>query len=350
MSQQYTIPKEHKAAVCEGHGKGLVVKTVPTPQPSDEQVLIKVSASSICHSDTYVVDGGFPGVSHPAVPGHECIGRIVATGKNVGDQFKIGQLAGLGWNGGYCSRCDACRNGEFFRCHGIGITGITLPGGHQEYVTAHWSAVVKLPDDTGIDVAELAPILCAGLTVNDALRKGGAKAGDKVIIQGVGGLGSLGLQFARKSGFYVIAISGSEGKRQHALDLGANEYYTAKEADEKLSKTHPDIKVAVATAPSAAAISSVLKFLGPQGSLVIVGLPSDGKDLNFAAGDLVVNRKTVHGLTCGTSINNEHLIQFATQGSQKIKSTIQKRKLEDCQDAYTESVKGNPQHRNVFVF
>lgn len=223
-------------------------------------------------------------------------------------------------------------------------------GGHQEYTIAHWTSVVSIPEDMGISPAEIAPLLCAGLTVNDALNAGNIKPGDKVIVSGLGGLGHLAIQFARKSGYHVIAVSGSEAKKDLATKLGAHEYYSAKQAEESLTKDHPNVALAVATAPNAAAISGALNFLGPKGKLVIVGLPADGKDLVFNPMQLITGRRTIQGLTCGCSYNNEELLRFAAQGDHKVKAIVQKHKLEDANKAYKEVMEGNPRFRNVLVF
>lgn len=327
-----------------------MVKTVPTPQPNDSQVLIKVAASGVCYSDHFAVEG-MMGTQFPYTPGHEVVGHLVAKGKGVSDEYKEGSLVGLGWNGGYCHQCDACRKGEFYACHSFQVTGVTAPtgGGHQEYVLAHWTAVVKLPENTGISVNEMAPLLCAGLTVNDALRHGNAKAGDVVLIQGIGGLGHLALQFARKAGFHVVAVSGSESKRDLALQLGAHDYYAAKDV-EKIKEKYGGAKLAVATAPSAASIGPLVPLLARNGDLVIVGVPTDGKQIEVDPMALVQGRLNVRGLTCGCSINNEDLVKFAALGDHKVKAMVQTYKLDDADKAYQEVVKGNPKFRNVIVF
>lgn len=292
---------------------------------------------------------GFPGVTYPMVPGHEVVGRLVSKGKNVSEEFKEGKLVGLGWNGGYCTQCEACRKGEFYACVKHVVTGVTAPGGHQEYVSAHWSAVVNIPEETGLKPAEIAPLLCAGLTVNDALNAGHTKPGDVVIIQGVGGLGHLGIQLARKAGLHVIAVSGGDSKRDLALKLGAHEFYAAKDVDQ-ITKKYGGAKLAVATAPSTEAINSLLPLTGRNGELIIVGIPHDGKKLEFDTMTLVGGRRSVKGLTCGCAINNEELINFAALGDNKVKSIVQTVKLDDAQAAYEDTINGNPKFRNVIVF
>lgn len=312
-------------------------------------MLIKVLASGICYSDHFPVDLGYPGATYPMTPGHETVGRIVKKGSNVHSEFNEGDLVGLGWNGGYCSQCEACRKGEFYACVEHRVTGVTKNGGHQEYVVAHWSAVVTLPEQSDISPAEMAPLLCAGITVNDALNHGNAKAGDTVIIQGIGGLGHLAIQFAVKAGYHVIALSGGDSKKDLALKLGAHEFYSAKDA-EQVMKKHGGAKLAVATAPSAEAINSLLPLLARNGDLVIVGIPTDGKNLEFSPMDLVSQRRNVKGLTCGVAANNEDLIKFACLGDNKVKAIVKKFKLDQIQEAYTDVIKGAPKFRNVIVF
>ncbi|CAO1612764.1 unnamed protein product [Parajaminaea phylloscopi] len=347
-----SIPKEHKAAVCEEGGKGLVIKTVPTPQPGEEQVLIKVSASSICYSDHMPVDGLYPGVTYPMTPGHEVIGRIVAKGSRVSDEYKEGALVGLGWNGGYCQQCQPCRQGHFHACEKHVVTGVTTNGGHQEYVTAHWSAVVSVPEEDGKDGlshAEMAPLLCAGLTVNDALNYGNVKPGETVIVQGIGGLGHLAIQFAAKSGYHVVAISGGDSKRDLALKLGAHDFYAAKDAEQGMKK-YGGAKLAVATAPSADAISSLLPLLARNGQLVMVGLPTDGKPIQADPFQLLPQRRSIHGLTCGSPADNEALVRFAALGNTKVKPIIKTWPLDKANEAYQHTVKESPLGRNVIVF
>lgn len=346
-----TIPKEHKAAVVEKPGSGFVVKTVPTPTPSEEQVLIKVSASGICYSDHLPESGSYPGVNYPMTPGHEVIGTIVSKGDRVSDEYAVGELVGIGWNGGYCGQCSACRLGEFYACEKHVVTGVTTNGGHQEYVASHWSALVKLPDEkeSGISAAEMAPLLCAGLTVNDALKYGNVHPGETVIIQGIGGLGHLALQFARKSGYHVVAVSGGDSKKDLALKLGAHDFYAAKDA-EQITKKYGGAKLIVATAPNTDAINGLLPLLSRNGQLVIVAVPTDGKPIQANPFDLIPARRSIHGLTCGASADNESLVRFAALGDSKVKAIVKTYPLDQANEAYQHTVKESPLGRNVIVF
>lgn len=337
--------------MCEGPGKGLVIKTVPTPTPSDEQVLIKVSASSICFSDHYPVSGLWPSVPYPLVPGHEVVGRIVAKGSRVTEDYNEGALVGLGWNGGYCGQCSPCRSGEFYACEKGVVTGVTTDGGHQEYVIAHWSAVIDLPDDKnlGISHAELAPLLCAGITVNDALKYGGIDPGETVIIQGIGGLGHLAIQLAAKSGYHVVAVSGGDSKRDLAFKLGAHDFYLAKDA-EQVTKKYGGAKLAVATAPNTDSINGLLSLLARNGKLVVVAVPADGKPIQADPFQLVPQRRSIHGLTCGVAADNESLVRFACLGQQKVKAIVKMHPLDKANEAFEQTIKESPLGRNVIVF
>ncbi len=201
----------------------------------------------------------------------------MAIGSGVNkDVFKKGNLVGMGWNGGYCTQCDACRRGQFQWCSESAVTGITREGCHQEYLLTRPSQLVHIPEDTKMKPEELAPLLCAGITVFDALKalQDVAKPGDLVAIQGIGGLGHLAIQYAVAMGFRVAAISSSTSKRDLALKLGAKYHFTAEEAVQELQKLG-GAKGIVGTAPSAEAVNSIMEGLGQYGKFVLVGIPSE---------------------------------------------------------------------------
>ncbi|MDX1672926.1 MAG: alcohol dehydrogenase catalytic domain-containing protein, partial [Balneolaceae bacterium] len=186
----------------------LVEREIPTPR--DDEVLIKVEACGICHSDAFIKEGHLPGVEYPRIPGHEVIGTIEETGKDI-LRWKRGQRVGVGWHGGHCYDCESCRRGDFINCERAEVTGGTFDGGYAEYMVAPFPAVAAVPDELGS--AEAAPLLCAGITTFNALRNSNLKAGDLVAVQGIGGLGHLGVQYANKFGCEVAAISGSDDKQ-----------------------------------------------------------------------------------------------------------------------------------------
>ncbi|MFL6443201.1 MAG: alcohol dehydrogenase catalytic domain-containing protein, partial [Candidatus Sulfotelmatobacter sp.] len=193
----------------------------PIPEPARGQVRIKVEACGICHSDALVKEGVWPGLQYPRVPGHEIAGRIDAIAPDV-TLWKPGQRVGVGWHGGHCFQCDPCRRGDFVNCKFEKITAITFDGGYQEYMVAPAEAVALIPEDLPAD--EAAPLLCAGITVYNALRNSGARAGNLVAVQGIGGLGHLGIQYARQMGFRTVAIGRGADKKPLAQKLGAHEY------------------------------------------------------------------------------------------------------------------------------
>src|SRR5262245_6675227 len=192
---------------------------LPTPKPSRGEVRIKVHACGVCHSDQLVHDALWPGLALPRVPGHEVAGVVDTVGEGV-TRFRAGDRVGLGWHGGHCGTCDACLAGHFIHCRTGRITGISFDGGYADEVVAPEVALARMPD--GLDFAEAAPLLCAGVTTFNALRNAGARSGDLVAVQGLGGLGHLGVQYARAMGFEVAAVSRGADKEEFARELGAH--------------------------------------------------------------------------------------------------------------------------------
>ncbi len=191
------------------------------PEPAQNQVRIKVEACGICHSDAIVKAGAYPGMKLPRIPGHEIAGRIDAVGNRAGN-WKAGDRVGVGWHGGHCFVCNACRHGQFLNCEKAQVTGISYDGGYAEYVVVPQEAVARIPDK--LDAVNAGPLLCAGVTTYNALRNSGARAGDTVAVQGIGGLGHLAIQYARQMGFRTVAISRGADKEALARELGAHEY------------------------------------------------------------------------------------------------------------------------------
>src|ERR1700735_769363 len=235
----------------------------PIPQPGRGQVRIKVEACGICHSDALVKEGHWPGIEYPRVPGHEIAGRIDAVGEGV-TQWKAGQRVGVGWHGGHCFICDPCRRGDFVLCKNEKITALSHDGGYAEYRIPPAEAGPAMPDDLPAD--EAAPLLCAGITVFNALRNSGARAGDLVAVQGIGGLGHLGIQYARQMGFRTVAIGRGADKQPLAKKLGAHEYIDNAAVDpaQALQKLG-GAQVVLATAPDSKSMSDLVNGLGPNG-------------------------------------------------------------------------------------
>jgi len=248
------------------------------PKPKAGEVRIKVEACGVCHSDMLAKEGLWPGIQYPRVPGHEVAGCIDDVGDGV-TLWSKGQRVGVGWYGGHCAICESCRRGKFVLCRNGKITGISLDGGYQEYMIARSEAVAAMPDDMLSEDA--APLLCAGITVFNSMRHSGARAGDLVAIQGIGGLGHLALQYARQMGFDVVAIGTTKDKEPLARKLGAQHFISAKESDAgaELQKLG-GAKLILATAPDAKSISSVVSGLALDGKLLIVAAPHEPLSIN----------------------------------------------------------------------
>src|ERR1700728_1540666 len=239
------------------------------PKPGAGQVRIKVQACGVCHSDVLTKEGSFPGIQYPRVPGHEVAGVIDELGAGV-SEWKKGQRVGVGWHGGQDNTCRECRRGDFRNCRNLKIPGISYDGGYQQYMIAPIEALVAIPE-TLSDV-DAAPLLCAGITTFNALRHSGAFPGDLVAVLGIGGLGHLGIQFANKFGYKVVAIGRGSEDAALAEKLGASVYIDSKStnAAEALQKMG-GARVIVATAPSSKAMSDLIDGLGPNGELMVIG-------------------------------------------------------------------------------
>ncbi|MGA8621993.1 MAG: alcohol dehydrogenase catalytic domain-containing protein [Candidatus Sulfotelmatobacter sp.] len=255
-----------KAVQVSKPGGNFEIVERPVPQPARGQVRIKVEACGICHSDALVKEGLWPGLPYPRVPGHEIAGRVDATGADV-TLWRPGQRVGVGWHGGHCFQCDPCRRGDFMLCQFGKITAISFDGGYAEYMVVPAEAVALMPDD--LPAAEAAPLLCAGITVYNSLRHSGAHAGELVAVQGIGGLGHLGIQYARQMGFHTVAIGRGKDKQPLARKLGAHEYVDTNagppaEALQKLGGA----RLILATVPDSKAISAVVDGLAGNGKLL----------------------------------------------------------------------------------
>jgi len=279
----------------------------PIPEPGQGQVLIKIDACGICHSDQIFKEGHWPGMKFPFVPGHEVAGRVEKIGPGVAN-FKPGQRVGVGWNGGYCSHCEPCREGEFPYCTTGATTAVSFDGGFGEYMVAPETAVASMPE--GIDPAEAGPLLCAGVTTYNALRKAGVNSGDLVAIQGIGGLGHLAVQFAAKSGYHTVAISRGADKEAFAKELGAQEYIDDAKGDAaaQLQKMG-GAKLILATAPNAKAISGLAGGLKYKGKLLIVAAPQDNIEVSPLL--LLMGSRSVAGHYSGYAKDSEDTLNFS---------------------------------------
>ncbi len=336
------MPRMRAVQVGKPGGNFEVVERA-IPEPGRGQVRVKVEACGICHSDALVKEGYWPGIQYPRVPGHEIAGRIDAVGADV-TLWKPGQPVGVGWHGGHCFICDPCRRGEFILCQNEKITAISFDGGYAEYMIAPAEAVAAMPDDLPAD--EAAPLLCAGITVYNAMRNTGARAGDTVAIQGIGGLGHLGIQYARQMGFRTVAIGRGGDKEALARKLGAHEYVdtskgSAAEALQKLGGAH----VILATAPDSKSTSPLIEGLAKDGTLLIVG--AGAEPLTFTPLQLIGPRRTVRGWPSGTAKDSEDTLRFSSLTG--VRPMIERYPLEKAAEAYERMISGKARFRVVLT-
>ena len=315
----------------------------PTPEPGRGQVRIKVEACGICHSDALVKEGHWPGVQYPRVPGHEIAGRIDSVGADV-TQWKAGQRVGVGWHGGHCFVCDPCRRGDFINCKNEKITAIHFDGGYQEYMIAPAEAVALIPED--LAAADAAPLMCAGITVFNALRNSGARAGDLVAVQGIGGLGHLAIQYARQMGFHTVAIGRGGDKQALATKLGAHQYVDTKVGDPAtaLQKMGGAV-VVLATAPDSKSMSALVNGLGPRGTLMVVGAGAD--PLTVTPIQLIMGSKTVRGWASGHARDSQDTLEFSAFSG--VRPMIERYPLEKAAEAYDQMISGRARFRVVLT-
>jgi alcohol dehydrogenase/propanol-preferring alcohol dehydrogenase len=319
----------------------LVERDIPEPGPN--QVRIKVEACGICHSDTLVKEGYWPGIQYPRVPGHEVVGRLDRAGAGV-TRLKSGDRVGIGWHGGHCFQCDACRRGDFAMCQFRKITGINFDGGYEEYMIAPAEAVASVPDD--LPAEDAGPLMCAGVTVFNALRNSGARAGDVVAVHGVGGLGHLGIQYARQMGFRTVAIGRGKEKEPLAKKLGAHQYLDSATANpaEELKKLG-GARVALATAPDAKSISELVEGLSTNGNLLVPAAPAE--PLSVSVLPLIMGRRSVSGCYSGTARDSEDTLRFSALSG--VRPMIQKYPLAQVAEAYKQMITGKARFRVVLT-
>ncbi len=330
-----------KAMVVRSPKSPLVVEDRAIPEPGRGEVRIRVHACGVCHSDSFVTDGLWPGLQLPRVPGHEVAGVVDAAGAEV-TRFRGGDRVGLGWHGGHDGTCDACLRGKFLHCRNARVTGIAYDGGYAEYLVAPEIAVAPLPD--GLTFAEAAPLLCAGVTTFNALRNVGARSGDLVGVQGLGGLGHLGVQYARAMGFEVVAISRGTDKEGFARQLGAHHYLDSSRKDfaEAMARLG-GARVILATAPNAPAIAALVAGLGVEGCLLIVAAPFE--PMAVGAIDLIARDGRVQGWSSGTAADSSDAMRFAALHG--IRPMIERFPLPDASRALTAMLEGTVRFRAV---
>lgn len=315
----------------------------PVPEPGRGQVRIKVEACGICHSDQLVKEGFWPGIEYPRVPGHEIAGRIDAVGPDVAF-WKAGQRVGVGWHGGHCFQCDPCRRGDFINCKFEKITGIHFDGGYQEYMVVGSEAVALMPDNLSAD--EAAPLLCAGITVFNALRNSGGRAGDLVAVHGIGGLGHLGIQYARQMGFRTVAIGRGSEKQPLAKKLGAHEYIDTNSGEPAAAlQKLGGASVILATAPDSKAMSALVDGLAPRGSMMVIGAGFD--PLSVSPLQLIPGSKSIRGWASGHARDSQDTLEFSSLSG--VRPMIERYPLAKAADGYQQMISGKARFRVVLT-
>jgi D-arabinose 1-dehydrogenase-like Zn-dependent alcohol dehydrogenase len=332
-----------KAAQISKAGGDFEIVEREIPKPGAGQVLIKVQACGVCHSDVVTVQGGWPGLEYPRVPGHEVAGVIDEVGAGV-SEWQKGQRVGVGWHGGHDGTCLQCRRGDFRNCRNLKVPGINYDGGYQQYMVAPVEALVAIPES--LSDVDAAPLLCAGITTYNALRHSGAFPGDLVAVQGIGGLGHLGVQFANKFGYKVAAIGRGSENASLAKKLGADVYIDSKatNAAQELQKLG-GAQVIVATAPNSKAMSELVDGLAPNGKLMVLGATFD--PIEVTPVQLFILSRTIQGWNTGTPTDAEDTLRFAELTG--VRPMIETYPLEKAAEAYARMMSGNAQFRVVLT-
>jgi D-arabinose 1-dehydrogenase-like Zn-dependent alcohol dehydrogenase len=335
--------RQMKVAQVSSPGADFQMVEREIPEPDAGQVRIKVQACGVCHSDVLTKEGLWPGIQYPRVPGHEVAGVIDELGAGV-SEWKKGHRVGVGWHGGQDNTCRECRRGDFRNCQNLKIPGISYDGGYQQYMVAPVEALVAMPDS--LSDADAAPLLCAGVTTYNSLRHSGALPGDLVAVQGVGGLGHLGIQFAQKFGYKVAAIGRGSENAALATRLGASIYIDSQStnAAQELQKLG-GAKVILATAPSSKAMSELVDGLGPNGKLIVVGATFD--PIEVTPIQLITGSRTIQGWSTGTPADSDDTLRFAALSG--VRPMIETYPLEKADEAYARMLSGKAQFRVVLT-
>ncbi len=333
-----------QAAQIPEPNKGFKIGAVERKSPTGNEVLIKLQACGICHSDSFTVLGHWPGIVYPMTPGHEIVGIVELTGPAV-ERLKKGDRVGVGWHGGHCQVCSSCRSGDFVSCEKLQIPGISVHGGYAEYATFSESVCAVVPEK--LSSVEAAPLMCAGVTTFNALRHAGAQAGDVVAILGVGGLGHLGVQFANKMGFHTVAIARGQDKKKLSLELGAHVYIDSESQDVAAElKKLGGAKVVLATVTSTKAMSPTVEGLATNGKLVIVG--AGVEPLNVTPIQLLGARKSIMGWPSGTAKDSEECMNFCALTG--IRPMLERFSFNDVEKAYELMMSGKARFRAVIEY
>lgn len=319
----------------------IVEREIPTPGAG--QVRIKVEACGICHSDVLTKEGIWPGIQYPRAPGHEAAGVIDEAGAGV-SEWKKGQRVGVGWHGGHDGTCLACRRGDFRNCPNVQIPGISYDGGYQEYMLAPANALVAIPGT--LSAVDAAPLLCAGITTYNSLRHSGALPGELVAVQGIGGLGHLGIQFASKFGYRVAAVGRGPGNAELAKKLGAHIYIDSRARNAAAAlRELGGARVILATAPSSKAMSELFDGLGPNGKLIAIG--ADADPIEVTPMQLISGSRSIQGWWSGTPADSEDTLRFSELTG--VRAMVETYPLERAGEAYARMMSGDAEFRVVLT-
>ena len=343
MATTKTAIAPMKAAQVPKPGADFQIVEREIPRPGAGQVLIKVQACGVCHSDVLTKEGQWPGIQYPRVPGHEIVGVVDEFGAGV-SEWKKGQRVGVGWHGGHDGTCLPCRRGDFRNCVNMKIPGISYDGGYEQYMVAPVEALTTIPD--GLTDVEAAPLLCAGITTYNSLRRSGAMPGDLVAVEGLGGLGHLGIQFANKFGYRVAAIGRGSENEALAKKLGAHVYIDSKMKNkaETLQKLG-GAQVILATAPSSKAMTEVFDGLAPNGKLIVIGVAAD--PIEVTPIQLVTGSRSIQGWASGTTADEQDTLNFAELSG--VRPMIETYPLEKAGEAFARMMSGKAQFRVVLT-
>jgi D-arabinose 1-dehydrogenase-like Zn-dependent alcohol dehydrogenase len=332
-----------KAVQVGQKGGAFEVVEKEVPQPGRGEVRIQVKACGICHSDVLTKEGLWGGIQYPRCPGHEVAGVVDALGEGV-TAWKKGQRVGLGWAGRHCGEGEACRRGDFVLCARLQVSGIHFDGGYADYVIAPDTDLAAIPDELSFE--EAAPILCAGVTTFNALRNAGAQPPALVAVQGIGGLGHLGIQFANKMGYRVAAISKGKDKEALARKLGAHDYIDSEQGDPAAQlKALGGARVILATAPSGKSMTSLLNGLGLRGVMMVIGAGPD--PIEVSAFQLIPQEQGLHGWASGSAVDSEDTLKFCAITG--VRPMIETFPLEKAAEAFDRVMANKVRFRAVLV-
>jgi D-arabinose 1-dehydrogenase-like Zn-dependent alcohol dehydrogenase len=333
----------HRAAQIKSPGAPLEVVEVETTSPGRDEVRLSVTACGVCGTDRAFVGGGFPDMSWPLTLGHEIAGTIAELGEGV-DEFAVGDHVAVGWFGGCCYRCDPCRKGTFIHCANGKVPSWQYPGGYAESVTVPANALARIP--SALSDVEAAPMGCAGVTTYNALRHTNALPGDRVAIVGIGGLGHLGVQFARAMGFETIAIARGTAKAEDARKLGAHHYIDSTSGDvAEALRALGGAAVVLGTAGNSAAMAETVGGLLPKGELITIGVTTE--PLNISPAQLITPGLSIVGHPSGTAKDVEETMHFAVMSG--VRAWIEELPLAQAADGYAAMEQGRAHYRTVLT-